>query len=554
MATELKNGYMYITNTNKSMGFVCLRYDKRFGAIVCPIQKENGVLGFEFKGNDGKSIYLDIPSIDHKSLKWIENYNPLEMGVISDESLRAIVRRISYYLLGVIYIGDNNQSYYDKNAYEKMFNWDESISNEETNYETEVINSIINGNLISTLGVSNSFADMPIFKGLISKDNFDYVKKQSKSIGMTELIEPNHSYLPFEELLEISNTEAPKENVKYSEEWELDHKFYNLLDAYNAGKEEVSRNRSEEEKNTIDVIVASKSDKIITEVIKTDERWIFSKREIIAISKLNKKAVMNLYNVTSSVAAKYIYASKYILGINRNKTFNYIYCDLFNKGMSKDEVAELYPDKKSLIDISYKRWRLNRFTDSDCTYAVNRWRTFNGMDTESLAHYIYNTTFIEFGEKEHCRYHCASEIINNIKINELAKNPFAVVGFNDMAFNEKDFNLFKESLNQNHVPFRCDAAIIDIVDELKESYINTFDNHASIISGFIDIPKSVPENLNTQFLWLLKARFGMTTLSKLSNEDKSFIMNNRPENIAAKYLWRYDKIKNTISQIKSADI
>lgn len=150
-------------------------------------------------------------------------------------------------------------------------------------------------------------------------------------------------------------------------------------------------------------------------------------------------------------------------------------------------------------------------------------------------------------KNEKCRISVGGRLIRDIKRKQLARNPFAVVGFNELAFDADSYiryivncRLAVKEGNATQVQ-TVDIVINDEVTKVAKYYDESFNNHADITSGIVGIPADIPTENVPIYLMLLRNRFDLDA-ANLTDEEEQFISFETYNNIAKKFLIRKDKI------------
>lgn len=288
-------------------------------------------------------------------------------------------------------------------------------------------------------------------------------------------------------------------------------------------------------------------------------RW-FSEIEVIAISCMPTDAVADKYSINYSQACYIIRNAKDIIGMDRTRTTKkYTYAKYFEQGFTAEEVAEIYPDKKCRVHQCYEQWWLNNknVTEESQSAAIEKWKipvTF--MSELELANYVYHVNVYDFCRSEKCRTSVGGRLLRDIKRKQLAKNPLAVVGFNELAFGADLQTQYiincrlalneKGSASQTQI---VDTIIYDEVIKVAKYYDESFSKHADILFSIEQIPSDIPTEDVPTYLMLIRNRFDLD-VTNLTDEEINYIGFETYENIAKRFLFRKDKIDALKSYIK----
>ena len=275
-------------------------------------------------------------------------------------------------------------------------------------------------------------------------------------------------------------------------------------------------------------------------------RW-FSEIEVIAISCMPTDAVADKYSINYSQACYIIRNAKDIIGMYRTRTTKkYTYAKYFEQGFTAEEVAEIYPDKKCLVHQCYEQWWLNNknVTEESQSAAIEKWKipvTF--MSELELANYVYHVNVYDFCRSEKCRTSVGGRLLRDIKRKQLAKNPLAVVGFNELAFGADLQTQYilncrlalneKGSASQTQI---VDTIIYDEVIKVAKYYDKSFSKHADILSSIEQIPSDIPAEDVPTYLMLIRNRFNLDA-TNLTDEEIDYIGFETYENIAKRFLF-----------------
>lgn len=251
------------------------------------------------------------------------------------------------------------------------------------------------------------------------------------------------------------------------------------------------------------------------------QRW-FSEIEVIAISCMTTEAVANRYGINYAQACYIIRNAKDIVGLDRIRfTKQYAYAKYFEQGFTAEQVASMFPENlRNRIIQCYKNWWLNNInaTEEDQEKTIKKWSVpVTHMNEKELACYVYNVQIFDFCMENKCRVSIGGRLVRDIKNRQLAKNPFAVVGFDELAFDTDAFQnhiescKFAVSIGNPTVDQEIDSIIYDEVCKVTEFYGNSFKMHADILSGIASIPEVIPTDLVPTYLMLIRNRFSIDT-------------------------------------------
>lgn len=283
----------------------------------------------------------------------------------------------------------------------------------------------------------------------------------------------------------------------------------------------------------------------------TVARSLYTEEETLAIASMSINAICTKYDVSLDVA-----------NLMRRNAINFIngHTNTDKKREIKIEFTRLVKDGRTLEEISeicnitigkarslYKQYQISAGSrEEDAADAV-----FESvkMSKEAMLDIIKNSSITDFAINHKCSRNKARTIFKDI-VNILAKDILFVAGCDDLMLEQNPEEIILSIRESKSLKDNITVANYDAAMRLKSAYLDTWDQHADIESGMIQVPDSVAEGDKGRFLSLIHNRFSyLQTLSKnrvLTNTHKDVLKSGDVVAIAGEFMidyWRATNLK-----------
>ena len=254
-----------------------------------------------------------------------------------------------------------------------------------------------------------------------------------------------------------------------------------------------------------------------------EHKRYYSETDALAIAHMRNLAIMEKYNVPSSVASTMKKNACEYFGLKNitntiDKSAGNRFSELFDKGFTLDQVLEKFPSDSNAVKKSYKLWfAINKSQKKD-DYKDRLDQIIDRDDIDELIK-INNMTISELIQEFGCPINFAENINYTVR-SILAKKSILFPVFGSRVFNEAEFNEYIDKCRNSK------KSIIKLVEvlnfetcmRLADEYYSTFDKHHDIIIGAEPIPKTIKGDDKLRFINIIRRRF--TQKLNIKNNDR----------------------------------
>ena len=263
-------------------------------------------------------------------------------------------------------------------------------------------------------------------------------------------------------------------------------------------------------------------------------RHIYTEEETFEIAHLENKCIMLKYNVSSTIAthmkatAKKIYDIEVESGAKRKN-----YTKLFDMGLSVEEVAKKTNSNINLVKRCYAKYNINNNAENDnASSVIDKWtKIIKNNELDKLLE-VVDMSFNKFAEQENVSVSISTTILTTIR-DYIFKNPLIAIGIDkDIAFDDTKIEEFVADLRNTRGKLKeinnAKVWVIEKALSLKETYIDSYNDHIDIMHGIKPIPNTVSNKDRDAFITMITNRFYLYKMASSKRNltvDQRYVMN-----------------------------